>query len=479
VRKTIHVAKREFGSTVMTKGFIFGILLTPLILLVVVGAMALTSRLKGPTLSGEIAVIDRTGAVAPGIVEAFGDTGLKREHDRVTRETGEAIEKTADMLGVDRQQAQQAKDMSQMGMGAAATNTPDLTVAVLDGAADPEPIKDTLKTIDITEKNPSGGSKRQRIAVAIIDPDALTPDDKGDYGGFELYTAQRIDFQIQERIAKRVGRAIVDARLASDERIGATGMTTEQVRQLIREPRGAMQTMTPKGERKSSEMATMFIPLGFMMLLFIAVMTGGQYLVTTVVEEKSSRVMEVLLSAVSPMELMVGKILGQMLVGLLILVLYSGMSITALIYFSQSHLLQPMNIVYIIIFFFIAFFVVASLLAAVGSAVTELREAQTLMTPIMVSLMLPYLLWLPVSRAPNSVFSTVLSFIPVINPFVMVIRLGGSEPIPAWQPPVSVLIGIVTVVFCAWAAAKVFRIGVLMYGKPPNLKTLIQWVRMA
>jgi ABC-2 type transport system permease protein len=463
----------------MTKGFIFGILLTPLILLIVVGAMALTSKLKGPTLVGEIAIIDRTGAVAPGVVNAFSEEGLTRERERIARETGQAMVETAEKLGVDAQQAKEVQGMSQMGMAAAGVNPPDLTVAVLDQAADPEPIKESLKNVDITVKDEAGAPKRQRIAVAIISPAALKSDEKGDYGGFELYTAQRIDFQIQERIAKRIGRAIVDTRLAADQRIGAAGMTTEQVRQLIREPRGAMQTMTPQGERKSSEIATMLIPLGFMMLLFIAVMTGGQYLVTTVVEEKSSRVMEVLLSAVSPMELMVGKILGQMLVGLLILVLYSGLSITGLIYFSQSHLLQPMNIVYIIIFFFIAFFVVASLLAAVGSAVTELREAQTLMTPIMVSLMLPYLLWLPVSRAPNSLFSTVLSFVPIINPFVMVIRLGGSEPIPAWQPPVGVLIGIITVVVCAWAAAKVFRIGVLMYGKPPNLKTLIQWVRMA
>jgi ABC-2 type transport system permease protein len=479
VRKTFHVAMREFKSTVMTKGFIVGVLLTPVILLIVVFAMMLTTKLKGPTVVGEIALIDRTGSVAPGVVDAFSEQGLERERDRIKREAGEMADKTTEMLGVDPETAKQGKQMSGMAVDMAVANTPDLTVTVLDSAADPEPLKDALKTVDITAKDESGGHTRQRIGVAVINPDALVPNEAGEYGKFELYTAQRIDFQIQERIARRIGRSIVDARLASDRRIGATGMTTDQLRQLVSEPRGALQTMTPHGERKSNEIFSMLIPLGFMMLLFIAVMTGGQYLVTTVVEEKASRVMEVLLSAVSPLELMVGKILGQMLVGLVILVLYSGLGITALIAYSQSHLLQPMNVVYILIFFFISFFVVASLLAAVGSAVTELREAQTLMTPIMVSMALPYLLWMPVSRAPNSTFSTVLSFIPVINPFVMVIRLGGSEPIPAWQPPVCILVGLVTVAFCAWAAAKVFRIGVLMYGKPPNIKTLMQWVRMA
>ena len=72
-----------------------------------------------------------------------------------------------------------------------------------------------------------------------------------------------------------------------------------------------------------------------------------------------------------------------------------------------------------------------------------------------------------------------LSFVPGVNPFVMVLRLGGTEPIPTWQIPASIVVGLFTVVFCAWAAAKVFRIGVLMYGKPPNFKTLVRWVRMA
>ncbi len=89
------------------------------------------------------------------------------------------------------------------------------------------------------------------------------------------------------------------------------------------------------------------------------------------------------------------------------------------------------------------------------------------------------MLWLPILRNPNSGFAQVCSFLPLINPFVMVLRICGSEPIPAWQIPVSILVGVVTVWFMAWISAKIFRIGVLMYGKPPNFATLIRWVRMA
>ncbi len=478
MRKTLHVAMREFSSTVLTKGFILGVLLVPVIMAIVGGAMALTSKLKGPTLVGEVAVIDRTGAVADGVTKEFGEEGAKRERDRMAAAAGESAEQAAELMGMEKDQVKQIKGMSQ-ATAASAAPPPELSVVVLDKTTNAEPIKDALKTVDISEKDESGAPRRQRVAVAIIGPDALTPGEDGKYAGFELYTAQRIDFQIQERIGRLIGRAIVDARLAADQRIGAAGMTAEQVREIVREPKPTIQTMTAKGERKSNELASIFVPLGFMMLLLMAAMVGGQYLLTTVVEEKSSRVMEVLLSAVSPLELMIGKIVGQMFVGMLILVLYSGLSIGFLVYLGQGHLLQPLNMVYIVIFFFIAFFIMASLFAAVGSAVNELREAQTLQMPISLLLILPYAFWLPVSRAPNSTLSVVLSFVPVINPFIMVIRLGGSEPIPAWQPPLGVLVGLVTVAFCAWAAAKIFRIGVLMYGKPPNFKTLVQWVRMA
>ncbi len=97
----------------------------------------------------------------------------------------------------------------------------------------------------------------------------------------------------------------------------------------------------------------------------------------------------------------------------------------------------------------------------------------------MIVLVIPMMLWFPILRNPNSTFATVCSFIPPISPFIMVLRISGSEKIPAWEIPVSIAVGLVSVVVAAWAAAKIFRIGVLMYGKPPNFPTLIKWIRMA
>src|SRR5262249_29519909 len=149
--------------------------------------------------------------------------------------------------------------------------------------------------------------------------------------------------------------------------------------------------------------------------------------------EKSSRVIEVLLSAVSPMELMAGKLLAQMAVSLVVMGLYIAMGLVMLTSFSLMGLLNPWLIVYLIIFFVITYLVFGSLLMAIGSAVNEMREAQSLMMPIMFFLIIPYVLGLPISRDPNSTLSITFSFIPGINDFAMLLRLASLSPPPWWQ----------------------------------------------
>ena len=98
---------------------------------------------------------------------------------------------------------------------------------------------------------------------------------------------------------------------------------------------------------------------------------------------------------------------------------------------------------------------------------------------IMMCMMIPWLLWLPITRSPNSAFATVLSFLPPVNPFVMMLRMTSTDPPPLWQVWLSIAIGVASVFGALWFAAKVFRIGLLMHGKPPSFATLVKWVRMA
>lgn len=145
----------------------------------------------------------------------------------------------------------------------------------------------------------------------------------------------------------------------------------------------------------------------------------------------------------------------------------------------MGDLISPLTVILIFIFFLLAYFMFASLMAAIGSAVNDLREAQSLMTPVMLLMMMPYIFFMPVIRAPNSMFSTIVSFIPPISPFIMIMRVASNDPPPNWQIALAILLNMIAVVLFLWIAAKVFRVGLLMFGKPPNFRTLFKWIRMA
>jgi ABC-2 type transport system permease protein len=179
------------------------------------------------------------------------------------------------------------------------------------------------------------------------------------------------------------------------------------------------------------------------------------------------------------MELLAGKLLGQMAVSLLALSFYIALGMAFLVSFAMLSLLNPWLLLYLVIFFLIAYFVVGAMMLTVGSIVNDMREAQSMMMPIMLVLVTPWILWLPISREPNSVLSTVISFIPPVNTFAMLLRMTSNAPPPWWQVWLSIAIGLASVFAVVWFAAKVFRIGLLMYGKPPNFATLIKWVRAA
>ena len=213
------------------------------------------------------------------------------------------------------------------------------------------------------------------------------------------------------------------------------------------------------------------------MLLWIAAFTGGQHLLMSTIEEKSNKVMEVLLSAISPMQLMVGKIIGQGLVGLLLVAVYSSLSVAGVIAFAAGGFIEPMQLVYLFVYFIMAYLMISTMFAAVGSAVSDIREANNLVTPVMLVVMVPWMLWFPISQSPNGMIAQIFSYIPPATPFVMILRTTADEPIAAVEILLSIVWGGICTVGMMWMAAKIFRIGVLMQGKPPSIFQLLKWLR--
>jgi ABC-2 type transport system permease protein len=459
MKKMFYVAGREFMATVTTKGFVFGILITPVLIGVLMFLMPRLITKAPPKIEGQVVVIDPTGAVAQGLAAYLTPERFAERLEKTKREIDAATP------AVFRRQAEGSPGgdaAMKQSIDAALGAVPVIQVLTLPGGADLESAKGALKT----PLPKQGSGPGIRLAVVVVQPDAVRPaEGQESYGTYDLFVRARLD-----------DRLVTDLHTA---RLQTSGLDPVRLKSLTSVPRPESRTVTAEGERATNNVLNTLMPMAFMMLLLVSVMTSGQYLLTSTVEEKSNRVVEVLLSAVSAMELMTGKILGQMAVGLLVLSLYAGLGLLALVSFATLGLIDPMLIVFLMIFYVLAFFTFASLMAAVGSAVNEMREAQSLMMPIMMVLMVPLMLWLPLSRDPNSMLAVVLSFVPPLSSFVMLLRLASQSPPPMWQAWVSIVFAAGGVVAALWFAGKVFRVGLLMYGKPPTLATLVKWARMS
>jgi ABC-type Na+ efflux pump permease subunit len=443
--KVWQIAAREFVSTVFTKAFIFGLLVLP----VMIAIFALIGpRLFGPgdfAVKGEFAVIDSTGLVAPELRAGLTD--------------GTPAADLVDLIR--RTRAESSGDI----VADALAMRPDLTLIERPSGADLEAAKAWLLT---------GTPEAPHLALAVVHANAVEPGPgDSEYGSYDLYVPGSQDGRNEIAVHQSLREAIVTARMKS------RGLDRALVNELGTVPRVQSTTVSAEGERRTVGGFNFTLPIAFMTLLMLSVMGSGQGLLTTTIEEKSSRVMEVLLSAVSPMQLMAGKLLGHMGISLLAMSIYILLGLLTLTSFSLFGLLEPMLILYLFIFFVIAFFTIGSLMMAAGAAVNDMREAQSLMTPLMLIMILPWFLMFPISRDPNSTLAIVASFAPPLNSFGMLLRMASTQPPPLWQVWASIAIGILGVVGATWVAAKIFRIGLLMFGKPPDFKTLVRWVRAA
>lgn len=465
-----QVAWREFTATVATKGFILGVCLPPLIMLAMFPLIFLLMNKSGPRVSGEVAIIDHTGLVAPRVAELFDPQEVAKRNAR-QRET---LEKAFDSTPASAMMTEEQKKLALEQAKAQAESNTDLRIVTLPPDADVEREKEPIAAAEGREKEVSAGEVK-RLALAVIPEGSIkSADGEETFETYEFFVAPKLDFEVKRDIERQIDSAIVDARLKTAQYDPA------HIRALMKSPEAKSTAVTKQGERAAAnELSGMLLPFAFMFLLWIGTFSAGQYLLTSTIEEKSNRVMEVILSAVSPAQLMTGKIIGQMAVGLSIILAYGLLGGGSLIIFKQNHLLDLTLFGLLIVYFFIAFFLIASMMAAIGSAVSSIQEAQSLMMPVMMVLILPMVLWMPLQRNPNSLFAVILSFLPPVSPFVMVLRMAGSEEVPTWQIGGSIVVGIISAVIAVWFASKIFRVGVLMYGKPPSFFGLLKWIRYA
>jgi ABC-2 type transport system permease protein len=227
---------------------------------------------------------------------------------------------------------------------------------------------------------------------------------------------------------------------------------------------------------QGDRVARMMVPFAFMYLIFMGIAGLGQHMLSSIIEEKNSRIIEVLLSVVSPFELMAGKILGLAGIGLTVTSIWGLVAYGAARHQGLEVEIGAGLIVYFLIYYILGFILYCAMLSGVGSICNTIKESQSLMMPVMLLLIIPLIFWMPLAQDPNGVMAKVLSFIPPATPMLMVLRLSSGADIWVVEIAGSILLLAVSVVAAIWAAAKIFRTGVLMYGKRPGLREVARWL---
>ncbi len=233
---------------------------------------------------------------------------------------------------------------------------------------------------------------------------------------------------------------------------------------------------------------TFIIAVSMAMLLYMTLIMYGVVTMRSVLEEKTSRIVEILASDLSPFQLLTGKILGVAAVAFTQYLIWFACAALLRTYGALAvktvrptadfpHIHLPAGLlIYPAIYFVLGYLLYASLFAAVGAAASNEQDAQQLQWPVMLPLIFSFVLYIMVLREPNSRTVILLSEIPFFSPIIMLLRIAADTP-PFWQIGLSLVLLALTSVGVAYLSARVYRVGILMYGKRPSLVELLRWVR--
>ncbi len=266
-------------------------------------------------------------------------------------------------------------------------------------------------------------------------------------------------------------------------RFETAGMDRELAEKLVRKVRlttwglaSAREDGTVDEAEKESKVRTFGIPFAGMMLLFMLVMTTAPQLMNQVLEEKMQRISEVLVSSVTPFQLMLGKLVGSVGISLTLATLYLGGVFWATHHFEVSHFVPAGTYAWFIVMMIFALLMYGSLFGALGSACSELRDAQSLMMPAMIMLMVPMFALSAIIESPNGTLAVGLTYFPTATPMIFLFRVLAPPGPPAWELVAAMTMCLATTVALVWASGKIFRVGVLSQGQTPTFGKLIGWV---
>lgn len=413
MNKMFAVAKWEFIEKVRTKAFIIGLFMTPLIMAMFTVLPSLLAD-KGDEKTKKIGIIDETQSLTKLIDARLGEK-------------------------------YKLKDGSPNYMFVEITDENTTT--------------DHLKILATAQ-----------IATNEIEGYFILPKDVFEKGKIE-YRAENVgNSRDQNRFSKILEDIIIEQRLK------ANGYDAPTIKKLMTEIDIKTFKVSKKGDEKESGfLETFFTGYIFIMLLLFLVLTSGQMMIRSLIEEKGNRIIEVLVSSCSSQELMSGKIVGLSALGLTT-VAFWALILIGVNFATPVPFVAVDNLLLLLVYFILGYFMYVGIFIIAGSTVSTEQEAQQMTGYITIFLVMPIAFAVPLMFNPDSLLVKILSQIPLLTPTMMALRFSIQTP-HWWEIVLSLTTLSLTIYGLMWIAGKVFRIGILVTGKKPSLKEIYGWLK--
>jgi len=507
--RALLVAQREFLENIRTKGFWLSILMMPIMLVIIGIVPVLVSSTR---TEQSFTVIDESGWLLSkvqyelSLSDAVHYLKAPVEEDRRTPldEIKPALATVEDLAltNVARELVGQAADLrGSLQMGSLSQDSLPLEVQNFfrTHRGDIGRWWQGLSPADRAELSPristnffrfeeAEGRSPELLNQAVKDNElfayfVIGPSPKENSQGFRFVSNNLTDRELLNWFNRSVTKVV------RAERLTAENIDPEIAKWINTPPDFESRQIGASGEEESVEstdVVRQWAPVVFVYLLWISVLINTQMLLTNTIEEKSNKLIEVLLSSISPIVLMGGKILGIALTGLTIIGSWMLMAIVFFFFLPQllgielpfditSVAIDPWFLGSFFVYFLLGYLLYAAILVGLGSVCNNLKEAQNLMLPVQLIQMLPILLMVPIGRDPNGTLAQILSYVPPLTPFVMMNRAAG--PPSGFEYVTTTLLLIASIIVALWFAAKIFRIGILLTGKPPGFLQILRWLR--
>jgi len=430
------IAKREYLQRVKTKAFWITTLILPLFVTAI--SIVPTLLLKNSKASQKIVVVDETGKVGSALVAKMNS------------------------------QAVDAPKKQEFGRRAG---------------------EDQMVSFDAETEAPGADRTAQR---ADLDKRVMGKQiDAWVWVGPEVFQNKPVEYH-----ARSVSNVLTQAALRDDlsevvrqVRFRDAGIDSARVDELSRSVKLETQKVSASGSRAEGGLGAAALAMVLFFILYISIIMWGQQVMQGVLEEKGSRVIEVVISCVTPFELMMGKLLGICLLGLtqlavwlatVLVVTTPGLVAAMMVLPAGVSLptLSPVMLINFVLLFILGFLAYATLYAGIGASFNNIQEAQQAAGIAMTFVIIPVMVMYPVINDPNSRMATVLSLIPMFTPLLMPLRIAIDMP-PLWQLALAYALTIGFVIGMVWICARIYRVGILMYGKKPTFAEIWKWTRYA